>query len=141
MTSKQYLRNSYYFNKRIGNSIVKMISCKMHSEKTTTSLTGLPRSNDLTLSSMEVSVVDRICIEENIRKEYTQYCVLREELDSLISEVTEEKYRFILRKRYMDALDWKEISFFTNYSIPYIYKLHTRALAAFDLVYISRKRG
>lgn len=141
MTSKQYLKNSFYFNKRIGNNIMKMISCKMQSEKTTTAITGFPHNNNLSLSTMEMSVIERICLEANIRKEYSYYCTLRNELEAMISEISDEKYRLILRKRYMDALEWKEIAFFISYSIPQTFRLHTEALAAFDMIYTKRMRG
>ena len=140
MTSKQYLKKAYCFNKRIGNSIRKMISCKMQSEKLTSVITGLPRSSDFILSTMEISIIERICLEENIRREYTYYRTLRDELDAMISEVPDEKYRIILRKRYMDALDWKDIAFFISYSVPHTFRLHTEALTAFDIIYINRMK-
>ena len=59
---------------------------------------------------------------------------LREEIEAQIQKVPHPKYRQVLSYRYELCMRWEDIAEDMNVSVRYIYKLHGRALAAFDKV-------
>lgn len=60
---------------------------------------------------------------------------LREEIEAQIQKVPHPKYRFVLTERYELCLTWEQIAEDLDVSVRYVYKLHGRALAAFEKVH------
>ncbi|MDO4983337.1 MAG: hypothetical protein Q4E35_07255 [Eubacteriales bacterium] len=132
MNSAQYLDQTFRYNKYIGSKIEKLVGSK---QNLTASYSDSPHSAEFFGRTMETSVIEQISTESILRKDFVRYLELQTELEKMILNMKEDRYKFIIRRRYMDALEWAEIAEMTNYSLRYLYKLHKRAVIEFDVVY------
>ena len=135
MNSAQYLMKAFRYNKYIGHRLDDLSACKVKAECNSSAFLEFPHQNETELHKIEQSVIEQIALENDLAKDYCFYSELKADLEKMIMELDDERYRFIIRHRYCDGFSWKTITGLTNYSSRYLLKLHKCALEEFDVVY------
>jgi len=132
MTAKQYLQQAYFLDRKI-NSLQLQIedlrskatsikSFDLSQDKVQTSIGG-DRIGDLI-----AKIVD---YERELNAKIDKYVDLKREIAEKIEEVSDDRYRLVLRNRYVNLLKWEQIALDMNYHINHIWWLHNKALQAF----------
>ena len=129
MNSAEYLSQTFRYNKYIGSRLERLVGSKQNSENLTSSYSEFPHNAEFFSRTMEVSIIEQIDAETTLQNDYNRYLELQVELEKMILNMKEDRYKFIIRRRYRDALEWAEIAALTNYSQRYLYKLHMPARA------------
>ena len=79
------------------------------------------------------------CLRQEINDEIDRYIDLKREINSVIASVKSEKYRTLLRKRYVLFKTWEQIACEMDCSYQWVCKLHGRALQAVNKILFSEK--
>ena len=135
MTAKEYLQQIYHFHckiKRLQGRRDKLRADlyslgspagKMDVDKVQTSMSG-----DAMLRL--IAKVDEI--ERDIVYEIDQMVDASERIAGEIEQVSNEHYRDILHKRYIEFKKWMEIAEEMHMEISWVFRLHGRALQYFE---------
>lgn len=78
-------------------------------------------------------------LSEKYNRKLDHLIDLRDEAREVIDAIPVEIYRVILVKRYLRAMPWAKIADELHFSIQHTFRLHGKALAAFEREY--RKKG
>ena len=135
MNSAQYLMRAFRYNKYIGSRLDVLSACKLKAECNSSAFSELPHRGENEPHIIEQSVIEQISLENDLAKDYFFYSELKSNLEKMIMELDDERYRFIIRHRYCDGFSWRTITGLTNYSTRYLLKLHRSALEEFDVIF------
>lgn len=80
-------------------------------------------------------------LRQEINDEMDRYIDLKREINSVIAAVKSEKYRTLLRKRYVLFKTWEQIACEMDISYQWVCKLHGRALQVVDKMLFSEKNA
>ena len=135
MTAKEYLQQIYHFHRKVKRLQARRDqlradlysigspSGKMDADKVQTSMSG-----DTMLRL--IAKVDEI--ERDIVYEIDQMVDARERIAGEIERVSNEHYRDILHKRYIEFKRWVDIADEMHMEISWVFRLHGRALQDFE---------
>ena len=138
MTAKQYLFQLTKINRELAilNEEIEVRRASLTS--ITAPLTGdrvQTSTKGDTFATMIAALVD---------KEYEQaelvaiYQTMRDKIVDQILKLDDELFRDVLYERYVKGLDWNTIAGKLYYNKKYLFKVHTKALAAFTEKYDLR---
>ena len=80
-------------------------------------------------------------LRQEINDEIDRYRDLKREINAVIAAVKSEKYRTLLRKRYVLFKTWEQIACEMDISYQWVCKLHGRALQVVDKMLFSEKNA
>ena len=84
-------------------------------------------------------VVKLDSLRQEINSEIDKYVDLQREINAVIAAVKSEKYRTLLRKRYVLFKTWEQIACEMDCSYQWVCKLHGRALQVVDKMLFAEK--
>ena len=119
--SVKYANNNI---ERIGK-LIEVI--RSRAEKVTTSYSDAPGGSHNPDSRADV-IAELVDTERQQEEAIRQWCQAIKEVQVVISWLDDYKQRSILEHKYINCEDWITISFSLNYSLPYLYELHGKAL-------------
>ena len=124
---KRMLRSVQYANDNI-ERIGKLLEViRSRAEKMTTSYSDAPGGGHNPDSRADV-IAKLVDTERQQEEAIRQWCQAIKEVQVAISWLDDYKQRSILEHKYINCEDWITISFSLNYSLPYLYELHGKAL-------------
>lgn len=135
MTTKEYLQQVYaaerkikYLQSRREQLRSEMFSVKspagsMNPDKVQSSITG---------DKLERLIARVDTLERGIVDELNRLFELQERISKEIDRVQKQKYRYVLRARYINFQRWERIAVDMDVSVRYVYMLHGQALQAFE---------
>lgn len=128
MTAKEYLRQLSRKDARINALIERQQRYRELAERRTAVYRDTPGSGRRCSSSVEEYVVKIIDLEREIDRRIGEYVDLTREIEAAIDRVSDDRYRDILRYRYINGWSWERIAREMHYELRWIYRLHGRAL-------------
>lgn len=124
---KTYLNQAYKTELRINNKLEQLKMLRALVEKTTSTLSDMPKSQDN--ANRQEDILTRIIDMENeIKVEINGLLDLKEGVQSVIRTVEEPELKLLLELRYLCYRPWSEIAEEMNYDEKYLHKLHGKAL-------------
>lgn len=127
MTAKEYLQQTFFLNQRINSKIEQLESLNALATKATSVLSDMPKSPKQK-NSFEETILKIIHLQEEINQEIDALVDLKLDIHNLIGSLEDEEEQTVLEKRYLNFMPWEQIAVTLNYSLPYCYKVHSRAL-------------
>lgn len=128
MTAKEYLRQLSRKDARINALVERQRRCRELAERRTAVYRDTPGGGRRCSSSVEEYVAKIIDLEREIDRRIDEYVGLTREIEAAIDRIDDDRYRDILRFRYVNGWGWERIAREMHYELRWIYRLHGRAL-------------
>ena len=128
MTAKEYLSQAYRLDKRIDSKIEQIKSLNLLATKCTTTLSDMPKSQSISNSRLEDTVVKIVDLQEEINMDIDSLVDLKRDIVRTIKSVQNPEYQIILELRYLCFKTWEEIAVQMNCSIDNVFKIRKNAL-------------
>lgn len=128
MTAKEYLSQAYRLDKRIDLKIEQLKSLNLLATKCTSTLSDMPKSQSISNSRLEDTVVKIVDLQEEINRDIDSLVDLKRDIVRTIKSVQNPEYQIILELRYLCFKTWEEIAVQMNCSIDNVFKIRKSAL-------------
>lgn len=128
MTAKEYLSQAYRLDKRIDSKIEQLKSLNLLATKCTSTLSDIPKSQSISNSRLEDTVVKIVDLQEEINRDIDSLVDLKRDIVRTIKSVQNPEYQIILELRYLCFKTWEEIAVQMNCSIDNVFKIRKNAL-------------
>lgn len=128
MTAKEYLSQAYRLDKRIDSKIEQLKSLNLLATKCTSTLSDMPKSQSISNSQLEDTVVKIVALQEEINRDIDSLVDLKRDIVRTIKSVQNPEYQIILELRYLCFKTWEEIAVQMNCSIDNVFKIRKNAL-------------
>lgn len=128
MTAKEYLSQAYRLDKRIDSKIEQLKSLNLLATKCTSTLSDMPKSQSISNSRLEDTVVKIVDLQEEINRDIDSLVDLKRDIVRTIKFVQNPEYQIILELRYLCFKTWEEIAVQMNCSIDNVFKIRKNAL-------------
>ena len=128
MTAKEYLSQAYRLDKRIDSKIEQLKSLNLLATKCTSTLSDMPKSQSISNSRLEDTVVKIVDLQEEINRDIDSLVDLKRDIVRTIKSVQNPEYQIILELRYLCFKTWEEIAVQMNCSIDNVFKKRKNAL-------------
>lgn len=128
MTAKEYLSQAYRLDKRIDSKIEQLKSLNLLATKCTSTLSDMPKSQSISNSRLEDTVVKIVDLQEEINRDIDSLVDLKRDIVITIKSVQNPEYQIILELRYLCFKTWEEIAVQMNCSIDNVFKIRKNAL-------------
>ena len=128
MTAKEYLSQAYRLDKRIDSKIEQLKSLNLLATKCTSTLSDMPKSQSISNSRLENTVVKIVDLQEEINRDIDSLVDLKRDIVRTIKSVQNPEYQIILELRYLCFKTWEEIAVQMNCSIDNVFKIRKNAL-------------
>lgn len=128
MTAKEYLSQAYRLDKRIDSKIEQLKSLNLLATKCTSTLSDMPKSQSISNSRLEDTVVKIVDLQEEINMGIDSLVDLKRDIVRTIKSVQNPEYQIILELRYLCFKTWEEIAVQMNCSIDNVFKIRKNAL-------------
>lgn len=128
MAAKEYLSQAYRLDKRIDSKIEQLKSLNLLATKCTSTLSDMPKSQSISNSRLEDTVVKIVDLQEEINRDIDSLVDLKRDIVRTIKSVQNPEYQIILELRYLCFKTWEEIAVQMNCSIDNVFKIRKNAL-------------
>lgn len=128
MTAKEYLSQAYHLDKRIDSKIEQLKALNLLATKCTSTLSDMPKSQSISNSRLEDTVVKIVDLQEEINRDIDSLVDLKRDIVRTIKSVQNPEYQIILELRYLCFKTWEEIAVQMNCSIDNVFKIRKNAL-------------
>lgn len=128
MTAKEYLRQLSRKDARINALIERQQRYRELAARRTAVYRDTPDGGRRCSSSVEEYVARIVDLEREIDRRIDEYMDLTREIEAAIDKVGDDRYRDILRYRYINGWNWERIAQEMHYDVKWLYKMHGRAL-------------
>lgn len=128
MTAKEYLSQAYRLDKRIDSKIEQLKSLNLLATKCTSTLSDMPKSQSISNSRLEDTVVKIVDLQEEINRDIDSLVDLKRDIVRTIKSVQNPEYQIILELRYLCFKTWEEIAVQMSCSIDNVFKIRKNAL-------------
>ncbi len=98
---------------------------RSRAEKMTTGYSDTPGGGNFGRTDVIAKLIET---ERSQKEAVRQWCEAIDEVQSLISELTDYNERAVLEHRYINCEEWMTISFAMHFSLQHLYRIHGRAL-------------
>ena len=130
MTTKEYLGQIRNLDRRISAKIEEKEAVKGVLERVTSSLRE--RVQISKRDTFEDDAAKLADLEDDIGEEINRFIAMKTMITRQIDCVPDNLYATLLSKRYLSMKTWEEIADDLNYDLRTVYKLHDKALKAFE---------
>jgi DNA-directed RNA polymerase specialized sigma subunit len=132
MNAQEYLSQAMILNKVIDCKLAQAYEWRCLAEKTTAFIQPDKVMNSKSKSPMEETMIKIILLEHEVNKEIDKLVDLKKEIGDSIKSVEDLTLRSILEYRYLLGRSWYEISKYLDVDLRWTYRLHGKALKAFE---------
>lgn len=134
LSAKDYLSQAYRIDQRINSKIEQVSSLRDLAAKATSTLGDIPPSGTRNVCRMEDIICKIVDMETEINSDIDGLVDLKREIITNIKSVSNPEYQTILELRYLCFKAWEQIAVDMRYSIHHLYKMHSAALEACDIL-------
>lgn len=127
MKAKEYLGQAYRLDQRINSKLEQIASLNELAMKCTSTLTGMPRNHDYSISKIE-AVSKIVDLQEEINRDVEKLVDLKRELVWRIKAVDDTEYQTLLELRYLCFKTWEQIAVDMGYNVRHVFRLHDEAV-------------
>lgn len=128
MTAKEYLRQLSRKDARIKALLERQRRYRELAERRTAVYRDMPGGGKKRVSPVEEYAVKIVDLEREIGRRIDEYADLTREIETAIDKVGDDRYRDILRFRYVNGWGWERIAREMHYDRRQITRLHGLAL-------------
>ncbi len=96
MTAKEYLSQAYHLDKRIDSKIEQLKALNLLATKCTSTLSDMPKSQSISNSRLEDTVVKIIDLQEEINRDIDRLVDLKRDIVRAIKRVKKPEYQILL---------------------------------------------
>ena len=128
MTAKEYLRQLSRKDTRIKALIERQRRYRELAERRTAVYRDTLGGGQRRVSSVEEYAVKIVDLEREIVQRIDEYAGLTREIEMAIDRIDDDRYRDILKFRYINGWGWERIAREMHYDVKWLYKMHGRAL-------------
>ena len=128
MTAKEYLSQAYHLDKRIDSKIEQLKALNLLATKCTSTLSDMPKSQSISNSRLEDTVVKIVDLQEEINRDIDRLVDLKRDIVRAIKRVKKPEYQILLELRYLCFKTWEQIAVDMGYKVRHLYRLHEEAL-------------
>lgn len=96
MTAKEYLSQAYHLDKRIDSKIEQLKALNLLATKCTSTLSDMPKSQSISNSRLEDTVVKIIDLQEEINRDIDRPVDLKRDIVRAIKRVKKPEYQILL---------------------------------------------
>lgn len=132
MTAKEYLEQAQQLDQLINSYIqekeeLRKMACSLSSPKLSLGKVQSSRTHEAPYERTLEKVWD---LEEQISKEIDHFVDVKNEIRTVIRQVSNTDQQVILRMRYIHFLSWEEIADALGFTVRWTLSLHGKALKA-----------
>lgn len=141
MTAKECLRQLRYKNARINAMIERRQRYRELATRSTSVLRGEFSGGRRMNSSCEEYVCKIVDLEREIDQRIDEYVDLTRQIEANIDSLADQRYRELLRWRYINEWSWEKIAQSMHYDRVTVWRLHGKALAELEATGIAGVTG
>lgn len=134
MKSREYLGQAFYLDQRVNSKLEQIASLREIAMKTTSILTDSPLNTSINPYSMGDAISKIMDLENEINSDIDKLVDLKREIATLINGITTVEYKILLELRYLCFHTWEQIAEELGYNLRWIYRMHGKALNAFEVI-------
>lgn len=131
MTAKEYLRQLSRKDARIKALLERQRRYRELAERRTAVYRDTPGGGQRHVSPVEEYATKIIDLEREIVRRIDEYADLTREVEAAIDRIGDDRYRDVLRFRYINGWGWEKIAREMHYELRWLHYLHGRALQEF----------
>ena len=128
MTAQEYSNQACRLDQRINSKIEQLATLNDLARRATATYTGMPHSPNKGTSRMAAVVEKIVDLQTEINADIDALVDLKRDIAALIRSVPDSSQQAVLEKRYLCFEPWEQIAIDMNYSLQYLYKVHSEAL-------------
>lgn len=128
MTSKEYLQQAFYIDRKIDISIKKVEEMKRSLYGKSINYENNGAQNGSHANGTENSILRVLEYEEQINADIDKLVDLRFSIEYTIERVPDESQKEILTRRYLLFEKWEKIAVDMDIDLRWVYRLHKKAL-------------
>ena len=133
MTTKQYLQQAYWLDKRIRANRAEVQRLReLAMSILPVVLTGERIKTNRLADRMSEAIAKIVDLEDLINDEIVLYTATVNKIREQINAVDKDDIRTVLQKRYLNFDKWERIAVDMNYSYRWVIRLHKKALKYFS---------
>ena len=136
MTSKEYLKQAYLLDAQINSQIRELESLKSMRGVVQGMSYGerIGSSGNRNIEAPFVKTIEKIMLlEDRINQEIDRLVDLKMEIGEAINQLEKPAERLLLKYRYLDGMEWIEISQALAVSYRTVHRIHASALKNFEV--------
>ena len=134
MTAKQYLMQAFRMKRKIEYLQEDILRLEAAATDCSPNLTGMPHNPSPSHSRMADIVCKIIDRKAELEKQITELTALMAEIKYKLTLMENGDYKKLLYKRYVEGAEWQDIAMDMYFAESYLYRMHNRALAAFEQI-------
>ena len=132
MDVKEYLRSVWYAREEIERLSLRIKEMEAQAMKVTASISGMPHGGNSDAQALWVRIVDDT---DRLYAAINGYYDCIREVEDFIELIPSDKYKAVLKLRYLDCLAWPQVAERLEhagyyYDIRQIFRIHGAALQA-----------
>lgn len=128
MTAKDWLMRGWKLNKEVDKLIAARDAVKSKAMSVTASLTGV-----VVDGTKDPHKFDRLAeYEDDLNRHIDNYVDIMHEIENVIYQVPDTRYRKVLIDRYLLFKPWERIAVDEGYNIRHVWRLHGEALVVVE---------
>lgn len=143
MDVKEYLRSVWYAREEIERLSVRIKEMEAQAMKVTASISGMPHGGNSDAQALWSRIAD------DTNELYTRlngHYDLVKEVESFIELIPTDKYKAVLKLRYVDCLSWNKVTTRLEsagyyYDTRQIFRIHGAALEEARRIWNTKKEG
>ena len=128
MKANEYLAQAYRLDQRINSKLAQITSLNDLAMKCNTTLSGMPRNPNHSISQMADAVGKIIDLQAEINHDIEQLVDLKREMVRVIKAVGNTEHQTLLELRYLCFKTWEQIAVDLGYNVRHVYRLHDEAV-------------
>ena len=137
MTAKEYLSEIAKIDRRISSKLELRQEYWEKATRATSCLPLSPKKKRSKVSRIEKFAVYIADLDNEINRELDEMLNRRREAKRVIESIPDHRYRDILEMRYLHGTKWKRIMADMHYASASVFRLHGKALQAFDKMRVN----
>ena len=130
MTTKEYLNQAYWLDRRIDSKLEQLSALKDMATKTTSIMSDDVVSHTRNVHSMQDVIAKIIDMQAEINADIDRLVDLKRDIMQVVKTVDDPELQTLLELRYLCFKDWPDIACEMHCSESNVYKVHSRALQA-----------
>ena len=128
MTAKEYQSQARWSDAKLDALRERIQRYRDLATRRTAVYRSMPGGGTRNTSSVEEYTLKIVDLEREIVERVDAYADTIREIEGVIDDVADDRYRTLLRLRYLSGWSWRRIARRMNYAEQYIFVLHGEAL-------------
>ena len=134
MMAKEYLSQLITMDNAINRKQQRLMTLRDVAMNTTPNYSGETVQHTRNKNPLENIMTKIIDIDREIDRDIDELVDFKAEVWEQLDKIADERYKRILWLRYADRKTWRYIALELNFTIRYIHKMHSIALAELDKI-------